>query len=107
MYRSAINAAWTDLSIEHKELSSRHLRELFAEDPARGNELTLTAGDLYIDYSKNLVTRDTLELLMALGRAAELEERRDGMFAGRRINSTEDRAVLHTALRRHPRMNSR
>lgn len=102
MYRSAINAAWTDLSIEHKEMSSRHLRELFAEDPARGNELTLTAGDLYIDYSKNLVTRDTLELLMALGRAAALEERRDEMFAGGHINSTEDRAVLHTALRRPP-----
>lgn len=77
----------------------RHLTELFADDPARGTELALTVGDLYIDYSKHRVTRRTLDLLVDLARAAGLEERRDAMFAGEHINTSEDRAVLHTALR--------
>ena len=67
--------------------------------PSAARELTLTVGDLYIDYSKHRVTRETLKLLVDLARAAGLEQRRDAMFAGEHINTSEDRAVLHTALR--------
>jgi glucose-6-phosphate isomerase len=91
--------AWNALVRHHDEIGSRHLREFFDEDPARGRELTLTVGDLYIDYSKHRVTRETLALLVDLARAADLEGRRDAMFAGEHINTSEDRAVLHTALR--------
>lgn len=91
--------AWTALSAHHAAVETTTLRELFADDPDRGRELTLTVGDLYIDYSKHRVTRETLALLLDLARAAGLEERRDAMFAGQHINTSEDRAVLHTALR--------
>ncbi|MCH9767841.1 MAG: glucose-6-phosphate isomerase [Actinomycetia bacterium] len=91
--------AWQALSRHHDEIGALQLRELFAEDPARGNELTLTVGDLYIDYSKHRVTRQTLKLLLDLARAANLTQRRDAMFSGAHINTSEDRAVLHTALR--------
>jgi glucose-6-phosphate isomerase len=91
--------AWKALSRHHSEIADKHLRELFAKDPDRGRELTLTVGDLYIDYSKHRVTRETLRLLTDLARAAKLEQRRDAMFAGEHINTSEDRAVLHTALR--------
>ncbi|MGI9162762.1 MAG: glucose-6-phosphate isomerase [Mycobacterium sp.] len=93
------NPAWDALRKHYGQIGKRHLREFFADDPARGTELTLTVGDLYIDYSKHRVTRETLTLLLALARAAGLEERRDAMFAGEHINTSEDRAVLHTALR--------
>lgn len=91
--------AWQALSKHYDEIRDVHLTELFAEDPARGTELVLTVGDLYIDYSKHRVTRRTLELLIDLARAAGLEARRAAMFAGEHINTSEDRAVLHTALR--------
>ncbi|MBP2450339.1 glucose-6-phosphate isomerase [Mycolicibacterium lutetiense] len=91
--------AWQALSKHYDEIRDLHLTELFAEDPARGTELVLTVGDLYIDYSKHRVTRRTLELLADLARAADLEARRDAMFAGKHINTSEDRAVLHIALR--------
>jgi glucose-6-phosphate isomerase len=91
--------AWNALLRHHDDIGGKHLRELFDEDPARGRELTLTVGDLYIDYSKHRVTRETLQLLVALARAAGLEARRDAMFTGEHINTSEDRAVLHTALR--------
>ncbi|MDF3339098.1 glucose-6-phosphate isomerase [Mycolicibacterium septicum] len=91
--------AWQALSKHYGEIGDVHLTELFAEDPNRGTELVLTVGDLYIDYSKHRVTRRTLELLADLARAAGLEARRDAMFAGEHINTSEDRAVLHTALR--------
>ncbi|MFV8162545.1 glucose-6-phosphate isomerase [Mycobacterium sp. 134] len=91
--------AWQALSKHYDEIGDIHLTELFAEDPNRGTELVLTVGDLYIDYSKHRVTRRTLELLADLARAAGLEARRDAMFAGEHINTSEDRAVLHTALR--------
>ncbi|NKZ12384.1 glucose-6-phosphate isomerase [Mycolicibacterium septicum DSM 44393] len=91
--------AWQALSKHYDEIGDVHLTELFAEDPNRGTELVLTVGDLYIDYSKHRVTRRTLELLADLARAAGLEARRDAMFAGEHINTSEDRAVLHTALR--------
>ena len=91
--------AWKSLSAHHAAVETTTLRELFADDPDRGRELTLTVGDLYIDYSKHRVTRETLALLLDLARAAGLEQRRDAMFAGQHINTSEDRAVLHTALR--------
>ncbi|MDZ4235231.1 MAG: glucose-6-phosphate isomerase, partial [Dietzia sp.] len=91
--------AWQALSEHHAEIGGKQLRELFAQDPTRGTELALTVGDLYIDYSKHRVTRQTLTLLLDLARVAGLSERRDAMFSGAHINTSEDRAVLHTALR--------
>ena len=76
-----------------------HLRELFAADPERGTDLAVTAGDLYIDYSKQRITADTLRMLAAPARRGGVEQLRDAMFAGEHINVTEDRAVLHVALR--------
>jgi glucose-6-phosphate isomerase len=90
---------WNALRRHHDQIAGKNLRELFAEDPDRGRELTLTVGDLYIDYSKHRVTRETLSLLVDLARAAHLEQRRDAMLSGAHINTSEDRAVLHTALR--------
>src|ERR1700709_1504318 len=91
--------AWNALVRHHDQIGSTHLREFFDEDPARGRELTLTVGDLYVDYSKHRVTRETLKLLVDLAKAANLEAKRDAMFSGVHINTSEDRAVLHTALR--------
>jgi glucose-6-phosphate isomerase len=95
----AATPAWAALTRHHDQIGKTHLRQFFADDPARGTELTLSVGDLYIDYSKHRVTRETLKLLVDLARAANLEHRRDQMFAGVHINTSEDRAVLHTALR--------
>ena len=92
-------AAWQALARHHDQIGEKHLRTFFDEDPERGRELTLTVGDLYIDYSKHRVTRETLALLVDLARTADLEGKRDAMFAGEHINTSEDRAVLHTALR--------
>ena len=92
-------AAWDALSRHRDEIGEKHLREFFAEDPDRGTELTLTVGDLYIDYSKHRVTRETLKLLTDLARTARLEQHRDAMFSGVHINTSENRAVLHIALR--------
>ena len=91
--------AWNALARHHDQIGAKHLREFFADDPARGTELTVTVGDLYIDYSKNRVTRETLSLLVDLASEAHLERHRDEMFSGVHINTSEDRAVLHTALR--------
>src|SRR6478736_10264854 len=91
--------AWQALVRHHDQIGDKHIRELFDEDPARGTELALTVGDLYIDYSKHRITRETLKLLVDLAQAANLEQRRDAMYSGVHINTSEDRAVLHTALR--------
>jgi glucose-6-phosphate isomerase len=91
--------AWQALSRHHDEIGEKHLREFFAEDPERGTQLALTVGDLYLDYSKQRVTRKTLQLLIDLARTARLEQKRDAMFSGVHINTSENRAVLHTALR--------
>ena len=91
--------AWIALREHFDEVKDLHLRELFADDPARGSELTVQAADLFVDYAKHRVTRETLVLLQDLTAAAGLREKIDAMFAGVHINSTEDRAVLHTALR--------
>lgn len=94
--------AWGALQKHHDELVEKgiSLKDWFAADPDRVEKLSYRAGDLYFDLSKNLVTDETLKLLVDLGRACGVEERRDAMFSGEHINTTEDRAVLHTALRR-------
>jgi glucose-6-phosphate isomerase len=90
---------WRALSEHHARIRERHLRQWFAEDPERGKRLTCEAAGIYLDYSKNRLDDETLRLLLALAQASGLRERIDGMFAGERINVTEDRAVLHVALR--------
>ncbi|KQX13486.1 glucose-6-phosphate isomerase [Streptomyces sp. Root431] len=90
---------WAALGKHREQLGDTHLRELFAADPARGTGHTLRVGDLYLDYSKHLVTDETLTLLRELAAATGVAELRDAMFRGEKINTTEDRAVLHTALR--------
>ncbi|MGE3836163.1 MAG: glucose-6-phosphate isomerase, partial [Acidimicrobiia bacterium] len=92
-------AEWKALHAHHAEVGSRHLRDLFAADPSRGTRFVAEADDLFLDYSKNRITNETVALLLRLADRAELRDRIDGMFAGRHINTTEDRAVLHTALR--------
>ncbi|KAA0023755.1 glucose-6-phosphate isomerase [Antrihabitans cavernicola] len=91
--------AWKNLQDHYAAISGKHIRDLFESDPARGTELTGTAADLYVDYSKHRIDRETVRLLIDLARAAGVEERRDAMFSGAHINTSEDRAVLHTALR--------
>ncbi|MBP7831207.1 MAG: glucose-6-phosphate isomerase [Kiritimatiellae bacterium] len=90
---------WKALQAHHKILAGRPLRDLFAEDPGRASRFSLEAGDLFLDYSKNLVTGETLEHLVALAEAVNLRGAIADMFAGRKINETEGRAVLHVALR--------
>jgi glucose-6-phosphate isomerase len=90
---------WRALAEHHPRIQDTHLRQLFADDPARGSDFTVRAGDLYLDYSKNRLTRETLDLLVSLAERAGLRERTEAMFRGEHINVTEDRAVLHTALR--------
>ncbi|KUL53630.1 glucose-6-phosphate isomerase [Streptomyces sp. NRRL S-1521] len=90
---------WTALAAHREQLGEVQLRELFAADPARGTSYTLQVGDLHIDYSKHLVTDETLRLLRELAAATDVFGLRDAMFRGEKINTTEDRAVLHTALR--------
>jgi glucose-6-phosphate isomerase len=90
---------WAALQRHYDATKGTHLRELFAAEPARGTEMVAEVGDLYVDFSKNRATAETIALLLDLARAAGLEEYRDAMFWGEHINSTEDRAVLHTALR--------
>ncbi len=91
--------AWQALSTHHKELENTHLRDLFARDPQRGERLTAEAAGLYLDYSKNRITDDTLKLLVQLAKDCDLGGRIEAMFSGEKINITEDRAVLHVALR--------
>ncbi|MEV7293373.1 glucose-6-phosphate isomerase [Streptomyces microflavus] len=90
---------WTALAKHREEFGATQLRELFAQQPDRGTALTLRVGDLHLDYSKHLVTDETLRLLRELAAATGVAELRDAMFRGEKINTTEDRAVLHTALR--------
>ncbi|WP_375480252.1 glucose-6-phosphate isomerase [uncultured Jatrophihabitans sp.] len=91
--------AWAALRAHHAEIADVHLRDLFADEPARGATLTAEACGIYLDYSKNRVTAETLTLLRQLAEQSGLRERIDAMFAGEKINITEDRAVLHVALR--------
>lgn len=92
-------APWQQLAEHRADVESLHLRELFAAESSRAETFTLTAADLYIDYSKHLITGRTRELLLDLARTCGVEAHRDRMFAGDHINTSENRAVLHTALR--------
>ncbi|MGW1881944.1 glucose-6-phosphate isomerase [Streptomyces sp. NPDC001970] len=90
---------WAALGKHHEQLAGTHLRELFAADADRGSRYTLQVGDLHLDYSKHLVTDETLALLRELAAATDVAGLRDAMFRGEKINITEQRAVLHTVLR--------
>src|SRR6266849_10957737 len=98
--RPAIGSpTWKALESHYREVRSLHLRELFAEDPKRGERLTASALGIDLDYSKNRITDQTLQLLFELAKEAGLPKRIEAMFSGSKINITENRAVLHTALR--------
>jgi glucose-6-phosphate isomerase len=92
-------ASWRALADHRASVAERHLRELFGDDPRRGERLTVEDVGLYLDYSKQRVTDETMRLLVALAEESGVAERRDAMFRGERINTTENRAVLHVALR--------
>ena len=91
--------AWKALDEHHREVEALHMRDLFAQDPKRFERFSLRLDDILFDYSKNRITAQTMDLLLNLARACGLREKIDVMFSGERINTTEDRAVLHVALR--------
>ncbi|HTQ97444.1 MAG TPA: glucose-6-phosphate isomerase [Candidatus Acidoferrum sp.] len=91
--------AWAALKVHHKKIQATHLKKLFAEDAKRAERFSLEAVGIYLDYSKNLITDKTIKLLLDLARESKVQERRDAMFRGEKINITENRAVLHVALR--------
>src|ERR1700723_1537401 len=97
--RASKQPAWKALTAHYKAVSKLHLRQLFADDPKRGERLAVEAAGLYLDYSKNRVTDETLRLLLQLAEESGLRARIDAMFHGEKINITEKRAVLHVALR--------
>ena len=92
-------AAWQALAAHHKSVRELHLRKLFADDAKRGERMTAEAVGIYLDYSKNRITDETLKLLVQLAEESRLRQRIDAMFSGEKINVTENRAVLHVALR--------
>src|SRR5271156_4967071 len=91
--------AWKALEAHSQKMLDVHLRDLFADDPGRGERLTAEAAGIFLDYSKNRVTDETLRLLIELAAESGVPERRDAMFRGEHINVSENRAVLHVALR--------
>src|SRR5262249_35556515 len=91
--------AWKALEKHHAKIRDLHIRQLFADDPKRGERLTAEAVGIFLDYSKNRITEETLRLLVQLAQESDLRARIDEMFRGEKINVTENRAVLHTALR--------
>src|SRR5579859_4215469 len=95
----AQSAAWKALQSHYQQMKDLQMRDLFREDPRRFDKLSLTFDEILLDYSKNRVTGETLKLLFDLARDRKVEELRDRMFRGEKINVTEDRAVLHVALR--------
>ncbi len=99
MSRLTQSATWQQLSEHQKIIASQHMRDMFAADVERFDKFSLNFKDILLDYSKNCITQDTMRLLTQLAREANVENWRDKMFAGEKINFTEDRAVLHTALR--------
>ena len=92
-------SAWKSLESHYRKVENRHLRQLFAEDRERGERFTVEAAGVYLDYSKNRITDETVKLLVQLAQESGLRERIDAMFRGEKINATENRAVLHVALR--------
>src|SRR5579862_7468747 len=91
--------AWKALKVHADAVRGMHLRKLFADDPTRGERMTAAAAGIYLDYSKNRITAETLKLLVDLAEATGLRARNDAMFRGEKINVSEQRAVLHVALR--------
>ena len=91
--------SWKALQDHHKKVSRLHLRDLFASDPTRGERLTAEAVGIFLDYSKNRITDETLKVLIQLAEQSDLEGKVRAMFLGEKINITENRAVLHVALR--------
>src|SRR6202041_1332693 len=91
--------AWKALTAHYKKISKIHLRKLFADDPKRGERMTLEAAGIFLDYSKHRINDQTIKLLLQLADESRLRERIDAMFSGEKINITENRAVLHVALR--------
>lgn len=91
--------AWKELEKQYAETRNTHMRDMFAKNPRRFEEFSVSAGDLFLDYSKNRIDRKTMDLLIELAKETGVEAARDKMFAGEKINITENRAVLHTALR--------
>ena len=92
-------ASWIALEAHYRKIGSLHLRKLFADDPRRGEHMTIEASGIYFDYSKHRITDETFKLLMQLAEESSLRSRIDAMFRGDKINITEKRAVLHVALR--------
>src|SRR5580698_7612902 len=92
-------AAWKALQDHYEQIRNQHLRNLFAGDPKRGERLTAEAAGIFLDYSKNRITDETVRLLLSLAEESGLRQRIDAMFRGDKINVTEKRAVLHVALR--------
>src|SRR5215813_2483482 len=97
--KSVERQSWKALGSHYRKVSKLHLRELFEEDPERGERMTAEAVGLFLDYSKNRITDETLKLLFRVADEAGLQSRIEAMFLGEKINRTENRAVLHTALR--------
>src|SRR5579875_705973 len=91
--------AWMALKAHYEQVKDRHLRQLFADDLARGERMTAEGAGLFLDYSKHRATPETIRLLLQLAAERGVAERRDAMFGGEKINTTENRAVLHVALR--------
>ncbi len=91
--------AWQALAAHHTQIKDMHLRKLFADDPGRAQRFSVEGGSLFLDYSKNRITDETVRLLLQLVEARRVPKRRDAMSAGEKINTTERRAVLHVALR--------
>src|SRR6516164_501473 len=91
--------AWTSLATHYRQVRKMHLRDLFAADPRRGETFTVEAEGIYLDYSKNRIAEKTVRLLLQLAEESGLRERIDATFRGDKINITENRAVLHVALR--------
>ena len=89
--------AWKALQAHHQKIRALHLRELFAKDPKRGDQMTVEAGGIFLDYSKNRITYETLKNLVELAEESGLQSQIDAMFRGDKINFTENRAVLHVA----------
>ena len=90
---------WKKLQTHYKKISEVHLRNLFADDPQRGERMTAEAANIFLDYSKNRITDETVKLLIKLAEESRLRSRIDAMFRGDKINVTEKRAILHVALR--------
>jgi len=91
--------AWEELSAHFRSMETAHMNELFAQNPERAEKLSIQWEDFYVDFSKNILTEETISLLLDLAKEVKLEEAIASYFSGEKINETEDRAVLHTALR--------